>query len=106
VAEREREPVSVSRWRACYRPTIPARLVEAGIVHAASRRFRRERHHDRAVPVDVPRPGATGGVIAREIPLAVQRAPAVSLQLWPRIAVTHRGVETCRGQLYYVVFLR
>src|SRR4029450_704179 len=70
--EMEQQAFAVAQWRDSGDPPVPAGLVEAGIVDAASRRFRRERDHDRAIPVDVTRTRITAGMVEREIPLAVQ----------------------------------
>jgi hypothetical protein len=72
------------------RAAVPAVLVKAGVANTAGRCLRRKRHDDNLAPLNLRKMGPCTGAIERELPLAVQRIPLMSFELWTRIAPSAR----------------
>src|SRR6185503_8537774 len=84
--EMQEQPRAGRQSRLSEGAAVPARAEEAGLVDAAGRGFRCERHDDLRLPGHFTRVAPYRVAIERKVPGAVQRLPAVTVELRPRVA--------------------
>src|SRR5215218_4800257 len=101
-AEVEEQALAVLQPRDGNLASVPAGLVEAGVVNAAARRLRRERHEYPLLPDHVARRRTGAAAVEHEVPFAVQALPVLATQLRPRIPVRVAGIVV-HEQLWYGV---
>src|SRR6185295_3356103 len=90
-AEVEEQSFACLERRSVEGASIPAGAVETRVRDAAGRSLRRERNADRSGPCHLAGAGPARLRIEGELPLPVERCPAGTPELWPRVRTNVEG---------------